>query len=102
VFLPVLLSLVGPPSLLQRRKGWVSFFSAVDEGGVDEEVWNAGPEGDSSKQRPQPPSHVLVQPSAPQPSVSPTSPAANYGTDDSTVITHVHQEAEFQAYAPFK
>lgn len=44
VFLPVLLSLVGPPSLLRRKKGWITFFSAVDGDGVDDDHWTTNKE----------------------------------------------------------
>lgn len=109
MFLPVLLSLVGPPSLLQpRRKGWVSFFSAVDERGVDDEPWTTPthpqqPEGEVSMQSPEP-----YRPLPSAPAAQSSSPAI-FGSASSaqsppsaTVTTHLRSKAEFQAYAPFQ
>lgn len=117
VFLPVLLSLVGPPSLAKsavrrRARGkhdrWKGFFQAVDQEGIDDDEW-IQPKQQPSDQ-PEGISELSMQPASdlhdatdreghtdfPAPN-APDSPDPEAGTR-----TILHSSASFQAHAPFR
>lgn len=98
MFLPVLLSLIGPPSLYKRRTGWRGFFSAADERGLDDGRWSRSA-AEISMQSP----HTGGEAYAPPPfQPSPTPHARINAAAATTTTTVVHQETQFQHYAPFQ
>lgn len=99
MFLPVLLSLIGPPSLYKRRTGWVGFFSAADERGLDDGRWSRSA-AEISMQSPHHSEAAYAPPSF-QPSPSPNA-RVNVNAATTTTATVVHQESQFQHYAPFQ
>jgi len=97
MFLPVLLSLIGPPSLYKRRTGCRGFFSWSDERGLDDGRWSQTV-GEISMQSPHADSYAppKLQSAALAAQVNTTATATTART------TIVHQEATFQHYAPFQ
>ena len=99
VFLPVLLSLVGPPSLSKKR-GWRSFFGMTDARGLDDGRWAKG----SSEVEQTTPSAAAASSSV----ASSSRRVANLNDDTgatqpAAVITkHVYRTTEFQPFAPFQ
>ncbi len=77
VFLPVLLSLVGPPST-HRRKGWAHLFAAADTHADDDEPWrNHGKSADAAYGASPAFTDISMQPDRPasQDLPSPSSPS---------------------------
>jgi len=97
VFLPVMLSLIGPPALRAGQKGsrWSSFFAFTeDTPGVDGGQWSK--EASEVEQAP----YEIVQPAGSRRVAN--AAAVNNASGSAVTQTHLHQEAQFQAYAPFE
>jgi len=97
VFLPVMLSLIGPPALRAGQKGnrWSNFFAFTeDTPGVDGGQWSK--EASEVEQAP----YEIVQPAGSRRVAN--AAAVNNASGSAVTQTHLHQEAQFQAYAPFE
>lgn len=113
VFLPVLLSLVGPPSLSRKNNGsggekskWRGFFSVVDAEGVDDDVWVRSGRGHHENlpevsMQATPHEGMLIEGSSSSP-MFPSPNAPDPPDPEASTVTHVHASASFQAHAPFR
>jgi hypothetical protein len=101
VFLPVLLSLVGPPSLSKKR-GWRSFFGVTDARGLDDGRWAKGAGSEVEQTTPSAAASSSSSAGASSRRVANLNDDTG-ATQPAAVITkHVYRTTEFQPFAPFQ